>query len=369
MNVTLRGFIKKELIQALRDPRMRIMLLVVPVIQMTVFGLALSSEVRNIRLAALFAPSDAVTRHVYERCLESKWFIPAKVDWTDPRMVDPYDAVRSGKADAVLVAPPGGLTKAMARGEGNIQLLIDASNAVRARSVENYVRAVLRQVVGDAGARPPEPFRFDVRVLFNPSMRTSLYMVPGVMCMILCIMTIVLTSMSLAREKEMGTFETLISAPIERWELMLGKTLPYVFLGLLDVPLILGVGMFLFGVPMRGPLWELALAAVVFVCSTVALGTLISTIAENQQQAMMGGFLFMFPAIQLSGIMAPLENVPAVFQPLVYLNPLAYFVQLLRHIMLKGGNFWYVGGHLAALAAIGAACIIFSVKRFHETID
>jgi ABC-2 type transport system permease protein len=279
--------------------------------------------------------------------------------------------VQKGWADAVLVAPPGGLTKSVQRGDGQLQLIVDASNAVRARAIETYLQSIILEVGRDQGLVPAQAggLAMDVRFLFNPSMQTPLYLVPGVMCMILCLMTIVLTSMSIAREKEMGTLETLISAPIKTWEIILGKTLPFVVLGLFDVPLILGVAMGLFKVPMRGQVWELAVAAVIFVCTTVSVGMLISTFARNQQQAMMGGFLFLFPAIQLSGVMAPLDNIPLAFKAVAYLNPLQYFVALLRNIMLKGGNPWVVWSHIGVMALLGLIFISISFKRFHRTLN
>lgn len=366
MNQTLRGFIKKELTQTLRDPRMRIVLFGVPLIQMTIFGLALSNEVKNIRLKFIHEPSDTLSRRIEQHCFSSGWFIPVK-----ERQIDPVQWVQAGYADAVLVAPPGGLTKELERGHGRLQLIVDASNAIRARSIENYVQAIVLKQTQEFNPQLQKemPLQMDVRVLFNPSMKTAVFMVPGVMCMILCLLTIILTSMSMAREKEMGTFETLISAPIKNWEVLLGKTLPYVFLGMLDVPLVLGVAMLGFGVPMRGEFWELALAAFVFVCTTVSTGVLISSYAKSQQQAMMGGFLFLFPAIQLSGVMAPLDNIPTFFKVITVFNPLRYFVVLLRNIMLKGGEPMVVWTNIGALVVLAVIAIMISARRFHKTLN
>ena len=327
MNPTLLGFIRKELTQTLRDVRMRLVLFIVPLVQLTIFGFALSNEVKNIRIHFFYQPSDRLMQEIEERSLSSKWFINA-----NPKTLSPFDLIQSGEADAVVIAPKDGLTRAFERGDAKLQVLIDSTNALRARSVENYLRAVTNQVARNAlSPLPiPQPLSFDVRVLYNPTMETSNYMVPGVMCMILCILTVILTSMAMAREKETGTFETLISAPITDSEILLGKTIPYILLAMCDVPLILSFGVTVFGVPMRGPLWMLLLAAFVFICTTVGIGILISTYAKNQQQAMMGGFLFMFPAIQLSGIMAPIENIPGLFKIFAALNPLRYFVEWLR---------------------------------------
>jgi ABC-2 type transport system permease protein len=368
MNRTVLGFFRKELVQTLRDKRMRLLLFVAPVVQMTLFGLALTNEIRNVKLAFFASPSDVTARRVYERCLASGYFIPAPV-----RGVDPNEWIRSGDADVVLVAPPGGLSRALERGGMGLQALVDASNVLKARAVEQYVGAALARIASeralDRPRPPPTGVALDVRVLYNPEMRAAVFMVPSVLGMILCLITIVLTAMAMVREKEMGTFETLVASPAKPWEILMGKTLPYVLLGMLDVPLVLAVAVFGFGVPMRGSFLALFISSLLFVVSAVSIGILISTIAHRQQQAMMGSFLFLFPALMLSGIMFPVENMPAVLRVTAYLDPLKYFVSLMRNIMLKGGDWEMLAGNWAALAVMGFVAVWVSFKRFRKTID
>lgn len=359
---TLRAFIAKELTQSLRDPRMRIILFVLPMMQMMVFGLAVSSEVKNVRIAAVFPPKDTITREVFDRAISSGWFIPANVKGEDP-----FQWVQANQADAVLVAPAEGVTNALNRGVGQLQLLVDATNVIRAQAVENYIHAIVNQVTRIETGNSP-PLSLDVRILYNPSMQSAVFMVPGVMSLILCVITILLTSMSMAREKEMGTFEMIISTPVKTWEILLGKTVPFILLGMADIPLILGLAVFVFKVPMVGSLWALGLAGFVFVCTTVSIGTLISTFADNQQQAMMGGFIFLFVATLLSGLMFPLENMPIPMRALTYINPLAYFITLLRNIMLKGGDASVIWSNLAALTLMAAISIWIAFKRFKPTL-
>ncbi len=370
MNITLIGFIKKELRQTLRDPRMRFVLFMVPIVQMTLFGVALSTEVKNIRLGVSVAPNDTVAIDVYRDAIASGWFIPARTS-----VQDPFREIQSGDADAVLVAPAGGLTRAIGRGNAQLQLLINAENPIEARGIERYMQQILQTTLRSdvaqdaASAAAIPPLQLDVRLLYNPSLRSAIFMVPGVMSMIICVLTILLTSMALAREKEIGTFEMLISAPLQTWEIITGKTLPYFLLGLLDVPLVLLVAVLLFHVPIRGPLWELALASVAFVATTVGIGMLISTFAKNQQQAMLGGFLFLFPAILLSGIMFPVDNMPLWLKFFVYSDPLTYFAALLRNILLKGGNPMLTLEYTCFIVLSGVAALGLSFKRFKHTIQ
>lgn len=366
MNRTLIGFIKKELVQTLRDPRMRVLLFVVPVIQLTLFGVAISTEVKNIRLAAVFDSRDTVLRDVYERAIAGGWFVPAAAGEQDP-----YKLIESDKADAVLVPPPGGFTRAVGRKDAPLQLLINATNVIQAQSIEGYMRNIIQQTLKDnlKSSPPNPPIQFATRVLFNPDLETAIFMVPGTLCMLMVITTLIMSNIAIVREKEMGTFEMLIAAPVSRSEVIYGKTIPYVVLGMSNFPLILAVAVFIFHVPMRGSLLVLFLAAFAFVCTAVALGTLISTYCKNQQQASLAGFLFIFPMIMFSGLLFPIENMPTVIQWIAYVDPLMHYMGLLRNIMLKGGGGSYVITHIAILVVMAVVTVIASFRRFHTTLQ
>ena len=363
----IRGFLKKEFIQALRDPKMRIILFVIPLIQLILFGVAISTDVKNIKIWVKPDPHDFVLQHIMEHCVQSKWFIPVSND----ENLDPFEMLKAGKIDVALVSPSGGLTKALGRGSADLQVLIDATNVIQAQSVELYVKQITEKVVQDylKVKKPDPPIHLMVRVLFNPTLETAYFMVPGVMCLLMCIVTVVLTSASITREKERGTFEMLISAPVSASEIIIGKTLPYVIIGFCDAPFILMIAVLVFGVPMRGYVWVLMLASLAFVCSAVAIGTLISTFAKNQQQSILGTFLFLFPAILLSGLMFPLENMPEIMKWVSYLDPLSHFLGLLRNIMLKGGDLHYVTFHIGILILMAVVFVYISYKRFHTSLQ
>jgi ABC-2 type transport system permease protein len=194
-------------------------------------------------------------------------------------------------------------------------------------------------------------------------------MVPGIIVMIMCITTVMLSSMSLAREKELGTFETIIAAPVRPIEIILGKALPFIVMGVVNALLVTAGGFLIFGVPLRGSLLLLTLAALVFVSTAVGVGISISTIAKNQQQAMMGSFLFIFPAVLLSGIMFPIENMPPIIRVFAHLDPLTYFVQIIRNIMLKGANPELVWTNIALTLVFFTAVTSFAALRFRDTLN
>ncbi len=366
MNKTLLGFIKKELVQTLRDKRMRIVLFVMPIVQLSLFGIAISNEIKNVRLAAPFVHNDPVLEHILDRSYASGWFVPANAATSD----DPYTLIESGQADVVIVPQPGGFTHGVNRREGKLQLLINAVNATKAQAIEGYLTRIVGQTVQDdlQYSVPPAAVQLSTRVLFNPDLKTSVFMVPGTMCMVMVITTMVMANIAIVREKEMGTFEMLISAPVSRTEVIFGKTIPYVILGMSNFPLILGVATLGFGVPMRGSFAVLFLAVFAFVCTAVAIGTLISTFCENQQQATLAGFLVMFPMIMFSGLMFPVENMPPAIRWVSAIDPLTHFMGVLRNIMLKGGGAHFVTVHVGILAFIACVVTLVSFRRFHTTL-
>lgn len=364
-NSTITGLIKKEFKQLLRDKKMRAILIVMPILQMTLFGYALSTDVRNIRLSVLYLENDPPLQRIYEKALASGWIIPAY-----SKKLDGFEQIQSNDADAVLIPPAGGLDKAIGRGEGRLQLLLNASNVMRAQSAENYLQAIIKETLEvEYKFSPPAPaIQMDFRILYNPSMRSAVFQIPAVMGMMILMTSLFFTAMAVAREKEVGTFEMLLSSPATPGEILLGKTIPFILMGMSNTPLILGIAVYLFDVPMQGSVLVLLFSFFIFVCAAVAAGILISTLVSNQQQAMMAGFMALFPMQMLSGLMFPVENMPDFMRVLAYINPLTYFIELLRNIMLKGGEETLVLHHLLIISVISLSLMIISFKRFRTTI-
>lgn len=353
----LLGFIRKEFYQALRDPRMKLLIFVLPIIQLTLFGFALSTDVKNIKLAIIAPPRDVLSQKLKQRVIAAKEFILVPTQLS----VHPLSILTSRSAEAVLIIDPPGLSP-LNKGP---QLLISAINNLRAQAIERYVNLIYLKTM------PPINKKMVVlqtQIHYNPTLESAIYMIPGVMCMIVCILTIVLTSMAMSREKELGTFEMLIASPITKSEIILGKTIPYFILGTSNIPLIMIAGILIFDLPVRGSILALGIASLVFVATTVSIGVLISSFAKNQQQGMLGGFLFLFPATMLSGIMFPLENMPYFLKWMAFINPLAHFTYLIRNIFLKGGSLTFVMNHLLILMVIGFISISVSIGRLKKQL-
>lgn len=366
--ITFLGFLRKEMRQTLRDTRMRLLLFLVPLVQLTLFTIALSSEIKNIRLAVQAPNNDLVAETIYQKALASKYFLSADVTGSDP-----YEWIENNQADAVIIVPPETADRALAHGQGQIQLLIDAKSVLKAAAIENYIKAIatkeLKFLNGPAmSSAMSSGLKFEVRPLYNPTLETSVFMIPGLICMLVCIITILLTSMAITKEREVGTLETLISAPVKNWEILLGKTVPFIILGCIQIPLIMTLAVTLFGIPLRGSILLLGIASIIFVITTVSIGTLISTFAKTQQQAMMGGFLFLLPGVLMSGLMFPIESMPDVLQAVAWLNPMTHYIAISRNLMVKGTSLPFFFLHVGPLALIACSCAFVALRKFRTSL-
>ena len=335
----IKGLIRKEFIQIFRDPKMIMVLFFIPIVQMVMFGLALTSEVKNIQMVVVSKPS-AIAREITARSVALGWFREVKhIDGSN--VADPVALLTTRQAEAVLIAPEEGFEYALERQNKPIQLLINATNAQRAQQVNAYVSQILARVAASHGYNLNGPTRLvlDTRTLFNPQLNTADFMVPALLVMASFIVLMIVCSMAITKEKEMGTMEKLISSPATTADILLGKAIPYFLLGIGIVTLMLCVGIFGFGIAYRGTLWQLALNGVALSACALSLATLLSTVAKTQQQAMMGGVLLLLPGILLSGVFFPVANIPAAFRWLCYCNPIMYACLNFRNIILKGGDY------------------------------
>lgn len=366
---TLAGFIRKEFIQIFRDPKMVVALFFIPLVQLVMFGLALTSEVKNIEFVVVSKPT-RIARQIEERALASGWF--KKVSGVDgANVADPSALLLSHRAEAVLVAPPEGFEKALERGAEPIQLLVNATNAQRAQQVDGYVKSVIAEVAAANGYAVSSAglIRLDTRVLFNHYMDTTEFMVPALLVMSTYIVMLVVCSMSITKEKETGTMEKLIASPCSVAEILLGKTVPYFIVGMCIIVFMLLIGVFGFRVAFRGDIWQVLVNGGIFVVSALALATLLSTITRTQQQAMMGAVLFLMPGILLSGVFIPVANIWSPFRWMCYFNPMMYAVVNFRNIILKGGDYLFFWQYCFIAAVIAAVLGLLAYKNFKSTLN
>ncbi|MDD5309118.1 MAG: ABC transporter permease [Deltaproteobacteria bacterium] len=370
---------RKELIQTFRDKRMVGVLFLAPVLQVVLFGYAV-----NLDLSA----QPTVIADL-DRSPESREAVQAIVNQTGFKVVahatthaQAERALDTGKASLALLVPRG-YADDLAAGAAELLLVLDGSDsntALRAsqeagQTLGNLAVASQRErVVQAAAARGTSldgllpSVTIEARPWFNPQMKTAIFLVPAVLALVLMVVTMMLTSMGLTREKEIGTLEQIMVTPVRPVELMIGKTLPFAVIGLLDVALIVSVAALVFDVPVRGSLLSLFLASGLYLMTTLGLGLFISTVSATQQQAMLNAFFVLLPALMLSGYIFPIENMPQAVQWLTIVNPLRYYIELTRGIMIKGATITDLWTQTLALAGLGALVLTAASLRFRKRI-
>ncbi|MDR3049806.1 MAG: ABC transporter permease [Elusimicrobiota bacterium] len=362
----IKGFFKKEILQTLRDKKMAAVIFAAPILQLTLFGFALSGDVKNIAYDCIYKPSDVLMRKIDKNLEASGYFIKIQ----RPISYDIFKTIKQKKAEVIIIAPFENLEEALQKGGAQIQLLIDAVNMQRAVQIENYVKNILSKTISEElNMIQPAPIDASIRILYNPSMNNSHFMLPALMGFILCIITVLITGMSLSKEKEFGTFEKLISSPASPEEILLGKILPYIAIAFTAAPMMLAAGVFLFNISVGGAILKIFLSCFVFILSSCSAAVFISSATKTQQQSMMGSLIFLFPALLLSGLIFPVENIPSIVKWTAYINPLYYLVSLLRNIMLKGGDWIFILKNCFALCVIGLFLSIISLKKFNSKLN
>ena len=361
-----RFLIWKEMIELGRDPRLLFIVIVAPILQLFLLAYAASTDIREVPVLIVDADRSAASRDVVARFAAAPTFTIAAVV-SSPNEIDEY--LDDGRAWLAVTIPRGfgdGLHGAAAQ---TIQIIADGSDANSAGVAVGYASNLLAQYGarlvsrhGQAGATPLIDPR--IRVWFNPQLESRQFMIPGVIALLLLVVTTNLSSMGIVREKEVGTLEQLNVTPLSRSELILGKLLPYALIGMVEVGLVVSVAMFWFEVPMRGSVLLLLAMSAVYLLTTLGLGLFVSTISATQQQAMMTTtFFFLIPMVFLSGFVFPIENMPVVIQWLTYVIPLRYFLVVVRAIFLKGVGLETFWPEALALAGWGVAILALAIIR------
>ena len=381
--------IRKEFLELRQDPRLFGLVIIAPIIQLIMLGYAASTDVRHVPMVVLDQDGSAESRTLISRFSASSSF----------QIVDTLDNANEmeryldeGSAWMAMVVPAGYGERLRARQPVAVQVVADGTDAnstnvalgYAGRLIAGYARelAVESATRGSAGTpglpasagggRPvtAEPLvGAEVRVWFNPQLESRHFMIPGILALVLLVVTTNLSSMAIVREKELGTLEQLSVTPIARWELIVGKLLPYAFLGMIDVAIVVAVAIGWFEVPLRGSLLLLLAMCLVYLLSTLGLGLFVSTVSATQQQAMMtASFFFLIPMVFLSGFVFPIENMPAWIQPFTFLIPLRYFLEILRGIFLKGVGLDVLWRDALALFGWGVGILILATLRSSKRI-
>jgi len=355
--------VRKELRQMLRDNRMRGVIFMMPIIQMVMFGYAVSTDVRQVPTWVVDHDRSAASRELVDRLTASGYF---EVVGRSERADDAVLALERGTVRIALEIPPR-YQQDLAAGKATVQALVDGTDSNTGNIALSYFHRIIGRIAlersGGTGA-----ITLAARAWFNPALESRVYNVPAVMGILLFLVPMLLTSLSVVREREIGTWDQLTVSPITPTELMLGKTVPVVLIGMVNLVVVSLVAIFWFDIPIRGMPLALFAAAVPYVAAGIAVGLFISTISNTQQEAFMSMFLVLLPALIFSGFMFPVTSMPKVFQYLTLMNPVRHFLIVVRGVFLRGTS---LSDHLvqyAALYSMAGLGLTLSVRRFRAMV-
>ena len=373
MNSRLVSIIRKEFIHILRDPRTLAIMFVIPIIQLVLLGYAATTDIRRLNTAVLDGDRTRQSRQLIEAYRASDYFAIRNYVQREDELAQLLD---NGQVRAGIIIPAG-YADHLARGEtAQVAFLIDGSDPSVASTAfaasqsvgQAFGIQILQQRLG-VDVTKLGTVEIRPRVWYNPELRSSNYMVPAVMGMILQFLTQLFTALAIVREREQGTIEQLVVTPIKSWELVVGKVVPYIGIAFFDLLEVLFIGVLLFDVPIRGNLFLLLALSLLFLLTTLGTGLFISSIARSQQEAMFLSFLTMLPGIFLAGFFFPLEAMPGVLQALSYLVPLRYMLIIMRSIILKGVGLPAFTEPVIALAILGPLIFLAASMRFRKSLE
>lgn len=371
--VELAAVARKEVRQTVRDRRIMFLLVAAPLLQTIALGFAVDFDFEDVPTLIVDLDRSEASRTHARRLLADRTL---RRQPGNPSVALATERLAAGDAAAALVLPPGLGSDLLAGRPAAVQVMLDGTDPNRAMVVANAAaryfgeaaQALVRERLSSAGQPPPPAVPVIARALYNPGLATAPFMIPGVMTMLLVITTTVVTAMGLSREREMGTLEQILVTPISAFVLLLGKMIPFMAIGLFDVLLVLTAGVWIFHVPVPENPGVLVVGTVLYLFCTLGIGLLISSISRTQQQSFLAGFLFIMPAILISGVMTPIAAMPPWLRVLTYVNPVRYFVEILRGNLLKGAGFADLGWRLVALGVLGATILLVATLRFRKRL-
>lgn len=357
--------IRKEFVHISRDFRTLVIVIAMPIAMLFLYGFAINMELQNVNVIVLDHDDSVESRALIDRFEGSDFFTVSHFSGPESELESFFER---RMARMILIIASDFAEDFTRQPQSSVQVLIDASDPNAALAIRNYAEAVFRTFSLDHGTLPI--FDIETAVWYNPSMKSAYFFVPGLAALILIMISALLTSIAIVREKETGTMEQILVSPIRPQEIIIGKVVPYIFLAFVDLLIILGIARVVFDVPFEGNLVLLLLSSLLFIFVALSLGLLISTRANTQQVAMMGALMAtLLPTVILSGFIFPISSFPEILQVVSYLVPARYFMVVIRGIMLKGNTLIQLWPQIAILVGIGLFLLIVSTKRFNTTIE
>jgi len=363
------GFVKKEFYHIFRDRRSLFILFGMPIAQILLFGFAITNEINNVDIAILDHSKDATTKEIINKIEASKYFSIKKIITYEAEIASVFE---KGQVKAVLNFENDFSKNLIKERKATVQIITDATDPNTANTISNYVNAILQQYQIELNKGTTTPYQIipQTRMVYNPELKSVYMFVPGVMTIILMLVSAMMTSISITREKELGTMEILLVSPLKPLQVIVGKVFPYIFLSIINAVVIVVLSIFIFHMPVQGGLFLLAVESVLFIISALALGILISTISKTQQSAMMISLMgLMLPVILLSGFIFPISSMPVPLQIISNIIPAKWFIIIIKGIMLKGVGLHYIWKETLILLGMTVFFIALSVKKYKIRLE
>ena len=363
------GFVKKEFYHIFRDKRSLFILFGMPIAQILLFGFAITNEINNVDIAIFDKSNDATTQEIIHKISASKYF-SIKQHITNEAEIE--TVFQKGKVLAVLVFEKDFKKNLTKENSAKVHIITDATDPNTANSITNYISAIIGSYRQEINKNVNFEYQIETksRMVYNPELKSVFMFVPGVMTIILMLVSAMMTSISITREKELGTMEILLVSPLKPFQVIVGKVIPYIFLSIINAIVIVLLSIFIFKMPIQGSLFLLALESVLFIITSLSLGILISTVSATQQTAMMISLMgLMLPTILLSGFIFPISSMPLVLQAISNIIPAKWFIIILKGIMLKGVGLYFIWKETLILAGMTLFFIALSVKKYKIRLE
>ncbi len=363
------AFVQKEVYHILRDKRTLLILFGMPVVMILLFGYAITTEIRDAKIAILDHARDENTQQLKDKILASTYFLLTKELNNEQEIAEVF---KDGKTKVVVVFEPNFGKKLQTESSANVQLIADASDPNTANTLVNYLQAIVADYMMEINQNANIPYQISMesRMWYNPELKGVYYFVPGLIAILLMLISAMMTSISIAREKELGTMEVLLTSPMRSGQIIIAKVVPYVILSLVDAVIILLLGKYVFEVPILGSLPLLFMEVLIFILLALSLGILISTVAATQQTALLLSLMaLMLPTILLSGFIFPIENMPPPLRVMSNIIPARWFIVIVKSIMLKGSGLDILWQETVILCGFILFFIALSIKKFKIRLE
>jgi len=363
------GFIKKEFYHIFRDKRTLFILFGMPIVQILLFGFAITNEINNVDIAILDKSKDATTKEITNKISSSKYFSLKQMIENETEIETIF---KKGKVKAVLVFEKDFSKKLTKENNATVQIITDATDPNTANNITNFVSSILQKYQQEINKDLKIPYQIvpETRMVYNQELKSVFMFVPGVMTIILMLVSAMMTSISITKEKELGTMEILLVSPLKPFQVIIGKVIPYIFLSIINAVIIILLSIFIFKMPVEGSLFLLGAESILFIINALSLGILISTISETQQTAMMLSLMgLLLPVILLSGFIFPISSMPKILQVISNVIPATWYIIILKSIMLKGIGLAVIWKETLILFGMTIFFIVLSIKKYKIRLE